>query len=110
MKYDENLIGGERWLILNDAKTDDPAYVWVVNVEERQKKSGDGTLPVLVCHDENKTNFACSAFPRQMEHLIREWGTDSDNWIGKRVALERKGKQLILRPAEEQPKEEKIAE
>jgi len=109
-EYDEATIGGERWLILNDAKGDEPRYAWIVGVEERQRKDGKGSFPVLVMKDENGAVLVCSAFARQVEKIIREWGTITDNWKGYRIELKREGKNILLLPAEEQPKEERIAE
>lgn len=90
--------GGERWLILNDRKSDDPEKVKFLDAEMRKKKDGSGEIPVLLFMDSDGTKYVCSGFPRQIEKLAQEWGINTDNWIGQTVHLKPKGRGMELIP------------
>lgn len=86
-EYDEAAIGGERWVITNDAKGDEPTHLRIVGVEERNKKTGGGSFPALIMRDETDARFLCSAYPRTVALLIKEYGTKTANWKNMGVEL-----------------------
>lgn len=89
-EYDEPREGGERWIITNDAKTDDPTNLFIVCVEERNKKDGKGSFPALILEDDKKQRFITSAYPRTVERIVKEYGTKTKNWKGMGVLLQKR--------------------
>lgn len=74
--YSAPKAGGERAIILNDLTRDFPqGDLRVVGAEKRIGKSGN-QYPCLILTDEKNQKYACSAWDRDVEACIDQWGTE----------------------------------
>lgn len=108
-EYSASKAGGERSIILNDLSKDFPTErLKVVGFEFRTGKSGTGYPCLILLSDEGK-KFSCSAWDRDVEECINEWGKKPSLWLGNYVVVKKGQYNGFLIPAPEQtPPEEKI--
>jgi hypothetical protein len=110
-EYSASKSGGERSIILNDLSKDFPTQrLKVVGFEQRIGKSGTPYPCLLLLDDEGK-KFSCSAWDRDVEECVNEWGVKPSLWRGNYVTVKKGQYSGYLTPALEQtPPEERIDE
>jgi len=99
---------GERWLIFNRPNSEKPPNqkMQITTFEERPTASGK-TMPVLIMKSEVEGNtYVFSAWQREVEHLINDWGKNPKDWAMNWIVFENRGNGV--KPYPTQPPQEEI--
>jgi len=80
----------ERWIFANDFAEGESILMELQNYSLETSKNTGNTYPVARFFGVNGKyagDFKASMWAKNMQECLKEWGEDSDKWLGKKVEL-----------------------
>lgn len=106
---ESDVLSSSRWVLSTDMKQQPPTgNLKVVKAEKQQRENGND-IPILTLQDADGTEYLFSAWARDVQPCIQEYGvTDPTTWGPVRFAKNKTGRRWMLEPGEQNAPEEKI--